>query len=60
MSATTNHDGHDLLYVFSTSTAFESEKGYTKFSAYALLNHQGDFSAAARALVERGYVTKER
>ena len=58
MSATTNHDGHDLLYVFSTSTAFESEKGYTKFSAYALLNHQGDFSAAARELVERGYVTK--
>ncbi len=59
ISATTNHDGHDLLYVFSTSTAFEAERGYTKFKAYALLNHHGDFSAAARELAEQGYTTKE-
>jgi hypothetical protein len=57
ISATTNHDGHDLLYVFSTSTVFEVEKGYTKFRAYSLLNYNGDFSAAARELVELGYAT---
>lgn len=59
ISATTNHNGHDLLYVFSTSTVFEFEKGYTKFSAYALLNHNGNFSAAARELVELGYAQKK-
>lgn len=59
ISATTNHNEHDLLYVFSTSTVFEFEKGYTKFSAYTWLNHNGDFSAAARELGELGYVTKK-
>ncbi|HEY7418667.1 MAG TPA: bifunctional DNA primase/polymerase [Ktedonobacteraceae bacterium] len=59
ISATTNYSGSDLLYVFSTSTIFDSEKGYTKFSAYALLNHHGDFSAAARELAQRGYTSKE-
>lgn len=57
ISATTNHGGHDLLYVFSTSTLFEAEQGYTKFRAYALLNHHGDFSAAARELAELGYAS---
>lgn len=56
ISATTNYHGHDLLYVFSTSTPFEAEKGYSKFHAYTLLTHQGDFSVAARDLAERGYV----
>jgi putative DNA primase/helicase len=36
--------------VFSTSTVFENERGYNRFSAYALLNHGGDFKAAAKAL----------
>jgi hypothetical protein len=59
ISATTNHNGHDLLYVFSTSTILEFEKGYTKFSVYCLLNHNGNFSAAARELVELGYATRK-
>ena len=54
-SATTNHGGHDLLIVFSTSTEFETERGYTKFSAYAVLHHGGDFTAAAAALRAQGY-----
>lgn len=58
ISATTNWQGSDLLYVFSTSTAFEPERGYSKFAAYALLNFQGDFSAAAKALVEQGYTER--
>ena len=55
ISATTNFADSDLLYVFSTSTDFESERGYSQFSAYALLNHQNDFTAAARALQQQGY-----
>lgn len=54
-SATTGHglaeSGRDLLYVFTTAAPpFEPGKGYTKFTAYALLEHGGDFHAAARAV----------
>jgi|SRR5271166_77264 len=43
------------LFVWSTNTVFDiSEpgypRGYTRFKAYALLNFDGDMSAAARAL----------
>lgn len=57
ISATTGQsaDGVDRLYVFSTSTEFEPERPYNKFSAYALLEHAGDYSAAARALGAAGY-----
>ena len=55
-SATTGFAGdRDRLYVFSTSTVFDSERPYTKFGAYALLEHHGDHSAAARELVRRGF-----
>jgi putative DNA primase/helicase len=59
-SATTGHctteDGLDLLHVFSTSAApFESEKSYTKFHAYTLLYHGGDFRSAAESLAAQGY-----
>jgi putative DNA primase/helicase len=54
-SATTNYGGADLLYVFSTSTDFEAEKSYSRFAAYAVLKHGGDFRAAAQALAEQGY-----
>ena len=59
VSATTNYKDSDLLYVFSTSTIFESERGYSKFSAYTLLEHNGDFSAAAKVLAEKGYIEQE-
>jgi hypothetical protein len=48
ISATTNHAGSDLLYVFSSSTTFESDRAYDKFATYAVLNHPGDFAVAAR------------
>jgi putative DNA primase/helicase len=60
ISATTNYRDSDLLYVFSTSTGFEPERGYNKFSAHALLNHGGDFEEAARALAGKGYGEKDR
>lgn len=50
ISATTDYDGRPMFYVFSTSAApFEEKKGYSKFHVFALLNHKGDFKAAARA-----------
>ena len=55
-SATTGHaDDRDRLYVFSTSTMFQAETPYTKFAAYTLLNHGGDYSAAASSLARRGF-----
>src|SRR5207249_11853439 len=54
-SATTDHGGTAYLYVFSTSTVFEAERGYSKFSAYALLEHGGDVHAAAKELYAEGY-----
>jgi hypothetical protein len=47
-SATTNYGGSDLLYVFSSNAMpFEPERAYTKFAAYALLAHGGDWRTAA-------------
>lgn len=45
----------DRLYVWSSSTEFATERPYSKFGAYALLEHGGDFNAAARTLGQRGY-----
>ncbi|WP_298713560.1 bifunctional DNA primase/polymerase [Micrococcus sp. 2A] len=55
-SATTREDGG--LYVFSTSTAFDAETPYSKFGAYAVLEHGGDHSAAARALAAEGFTDR--
>lgn len=58
-SATTGYAGTDYLYVFSSSTDFEPERGYSKFSAYALLRHGGDHSSAASELSLLGYGREE-
>lgn len=56
VSATTGHaQDRDRIYVFSSSTDFEVEVPYTKFGAYALLNHGGDHSEAAKQLRKDGY-----
>ncbi|WP_461005051.1 phage/plasmid primase, P4 family [Trueperella pyogenes] len=56
VSASTGHAGdRDRLYVWSTSTRFEAETPYTKFAAYALLEHDGDYTKAAKALAAQGY-----
>jgi hypothetical protein len=46
---------HGLLFVYSAATPFEATEpgaphGYSKFRAYAVLEHGGDLRAAARAL----------
>lgn len=57
ISATINGPGvgPDRLYVFTTSTDFEANRSYTKFQAYTVIEHQGDFRAAAKALARQGY-----
>jgi putative DNA primase/helicase len=55
ISATTGRSAEDRLFVFSTNTPFEPERPYSKFSAYATLEHGGDYSAAAKALRLRGF-----
>jgi hypothetical protein len=48
---------HGLLFVYSAATPFQPTEagaphGYSRFRAYAVLNHGGDLRAAARALRE--------
>lgn len=54
ISATTNALGTDRLRVFTTSTTFDATS-YSKFGAYALLDHGGDYRAASEALRGLGY-----
>ncbi|WP_270485984.1 ATP-binding protein [Gordonia jacobaea] len=56
-SATTDYNGSGLLYVFSSSTVFETgdEATYSKFGAYAQLNFDGDLEGAARDLADKGF-----
>jgi hypothetical protein len=60
VSATTGRNDGDNLWVFSTSTEFEAEKHYSKFAAYTLLEHGGDYRAAAKALQGDGYGGQRR
>lgn len=55
ISASTNYADSDLFYCFSTSSEFDSERGYSKFSAYVLLDHNGDYKKAAKVLRAQGY-----
>ncbi|MFE5662427.1 DUF927 domain-containing protein [Streptomyces niveus] len=58
VKATTGRDDHDRLWVFATGSEFQSEVPYSKFGAYALLNHGGDHKAAARELARQHYGTR--
>lgn len=55
ISATTGRNDGDNLYVFSSSTEFDTERPYSRFAAYALLEHGGDMSAAGKTLYKQGY-----
>jgi len=46
----------NVFYVFSSNAQpFEPNKAYSPFSVYALLEHDGNFTKAADALLEQGY-----
>lgn len=57
-------DGRERLFVFSSNAepfeTFIKEKhnSYNKITAYALLNHGGDFHVAVKALRDQGYGTQ--
>ncbi|MFD0344036.1 bifunctional DNA primase/polymerase [Streptomyces sp. NPDC127117] len=55
VKATTGRGDADRLYVFTTSSDFQAEVPYSKFGAYALLQHGGNHKAAASALRRDGY-----
>lgn len=53
--------GHPLFYAFTSDCApFEPQQGYSRFRVYALLKHNGDHVAAARALGQKGYGSPAR
>jgi len=55
-SGTLNHCGEGVFFCFSSSASpFEPEQAYLPFAVYALLEHGGDFSAAASELARQGY-----
>ena len=49
------HEDKNLFSVFSTSTVFEPQKGYSPFAMYAYLECSKDFSEAAKRLLKAGY-----
>lgn len=49
------HTELNLFKVFSTSTVFDINKGYKPFAVYAILEHNKDFSAAAKQLIRDGF-----
>ncbi len=60
ISATTNYKDRDILYVFSTNAhpfigphGKKKGTGYSKFRAFALLNHDGDTTTAAKAAADK-------
>ncbi|MCI0339333.1 MAG: bifunctional DNA primase/polymerase [Acidobacteria bacterium] len=58
-SATLFPDGS--LFVFSTNAhPFEPDRRYDRFSIYSLLEHNGDWKAAAKALSGQGYGGKKK
>jgi len=45
----------DHLIVWTDQTDLDPHVGYSKFHAFTILHHQGDYSAAAAALSSKGY-----
>lgn len=60
VSAVSGGDAGDFLWVWSTSTELPAEEGMSKWRAFALLEHRGDFSHAASALRKEGYGSPRR
>jgi hypothetical protein len=57
IGACSGFGGSESLTVFTTSTVFEPTS-YSKFGAFAVLNHGGDMGAAAKALAAEGFGEK--
>jgi putative DNA primase/helicase len=60
-SASTGYRGDaDCLYIWSSSTELPMETPLNKFFIYSHYHHAGDMSAAARALIDKGYGTDSK
>jgi putative DNA primase/helicase len=58
-SATVNYGDRGWFHVFSSNAdPFDDGRSYSKFTAYALLYHGGDFKKAAKALQQDGFGPK--
>ena len=57
ISATTNYNGSDLLFIFSTATTLSSGEGYTKFRYLVETKYGGDYSLAAKSISLQGAST---
>lgn len=49
------HTGLRVLYIFSTSTQFDNDRGYSAAQVFTLLECHGDNKLAYRRLLELGY-----
>jgi putative DNA primase/helicase len=58
VSAVTGGPTGDYLWVWTTSTELPTEAAMSKFRAYTLLHHEGDFHRSAKALSAAGYGEK--
>lgn len=55
-----NYDSNRKWFsVFTTSSEFEPEKAYLPYAVFAILECNGDFSAASKKLYEMGYGDRE-
>ena len=50
-------NGDPIFHPFTTGTAFESRRNYNAFQVYALMEHGGDGSEAAKQLLREGFGT---
>lgn len=55
ISATWNHDGHEMLKVFTSSTELESDRMYRAFSLRAQLQNSGNYAECAKTLAKEGF-----
>jgi len=49
------HHGLKLFKVFTTSSQFEPNKGYSPYAVYTLLEHNGNYSESAKQLIKDGF-----
>lgn len=49
------HHGLKLFKVFTTSSQFEPNKGYSPYAVFTILEHNGNYSESAKALIKMGY-----
>ncbi len=60
VSATFGYRGSRYFYPFTSSTDFDPDRGYRPFRVFAVLEHDGDYRAATRALARDGYGARRR